>query len=57
MVPVLTIPIRGNTVGSIMKALDAGLKKKLKCGDRSSDYFESNQKYPFPGKMRLSILI
>ena len=57
--PVLTMPIRGTTVGAVMKALDKGLKRPLKPGDRGkggkpkvgSFFFEpSRQKHPFPEK-------
>lgn len=55
-VPVLTVPIRGNTVRSVLKTLYDGLHKNIGAGNRGIKgtkrdyYFEPSQKYPFPSK-------
>jgi len=58
--PVLTEPIRGNTIRAVMNALERGLRRPLKSGNRGRSntkkgdyYFEPSQKYDFPPKNKV----
>lgn len=49
--PVLSEPIRGKTVGSVMRSLERGVNRPLSPGSRTNGfYFERRQKYPTPTK-------